>query len=117
MKKYWKIEGREGLWVYDGETEIYRRFRQGDRALTLPLPSPDPHRPATFREIHGRAFPPQIWGEVNRFEYEEKHPHVVTVFYERLMKRWAVLTECEELQFPTHAEAIAYAQKHAEGNL
>lgn len=116
MKKYWKIDDRKDLWVLYLETKDFLHFTQGDRHLTVDKSNLNyPARPATFEEIHGRAFPPKIWGGgLAREAYERDNPHVVCVYYSRWMERWEVaMNKKFELQFPTHAEAIAYAQKHA----
>lgn len=69
----------------------------------------------TFQQKHGRPKPPKIWGGGDtRENYERDNPQVVCVYYSRLMKRWGVARNNKtELEFPTHAEAITWAQKHA----
>lgn len=114
MKKYWKIQGQEGLWVLHREAPHFRWFRQdGKELLRGAEGSASRVVPASFEEIHGRPKPPEIYGGRGRRQYEADNPKVVTVYYSRSMKRWHVLEGVGAVQFPTHAEAIAYAQKHA----
>lgn len=69
----------------------------------------------TFYQRHGRRRPPQIWdGDCGHDRYEINHPHVLTVLKDRDFSLWAVWSQGHEIRtFDTHAEAIAWAQKHA----
>lgn len=68
----------------------------------------------TFYQRHGRQRPPQIWGGLGRLQYEITHPYVLTIFKDRKSSLWAVCFKGDEIcVFPTYAEAIAWAQKHA----
>lgn len=72
---------------------------------------------SAFQQKHGRPKPPRIFGVLERHYYEMYHPHVLTVFKDRNSPLWAVCSQDharrESRTFYTHAQAIAWAQKHA----
>lgn len=72
----------------------------------------------TFYQRHGRPKPPKVWGGLERHHYDIDHPHVLSIFKDRHSPLWAVCSQDHARResrtwFPTHAEAIAWAQKHA----
>lgn len=64
---------------------------------------------------YGRPKPPRIWGGGWRRDlYEVAYPSVLTIFSDRYYPLWVVWSQGHESHtFPTHAEAINWAQKHA----
>lgn len=114
MKKYWTIQGQDGLWWG------LKRYPDGTNGLMdtngmhWAWPGNVAIRPASFEEIHSRPKPPEIYGGQGRAEYELDNPKVVTVYLSRGGGVWRIIQNLGEIEnFPTHAEAIAYAQKHA----
>lgn len=68
---------------------------------------------STFQQKHGRPKPPRICGGLERDLYEIGRPQVLTIFKDHGSPLWVVCIQGENLVFPTHAEAITWAQKHA----
>lgn len=67
----------------------------------------------TFEERHGRPKPPRIHMGDDTWHYIAEHC-TYAIWRSTILDRWYVdgPNDCEE--FDTHAEAIAYAQAHAQ---
>lgn len=66
-----------------------------------------------FEERHGRPKPPEIIG-ASYVDYARRH-NTLMVYKDSFPGRWCVWLHGRGFKFfPSHAEAIAYAQAHAQ---